>query len=439
MRSILNSRAYARRPLDPDADIEISVPSPKAVGEVVAFSRPLTVLVLAPTLHAGAADAGAVDLVRILRSAGHRVLIASNGGRLEDEVTDAGAEFIRLDVADFNPIFIARAAFALTRIVRARGCDLIHAHGRAAAWAGCLVSRMTGVPLITTWYKGYREQNVFKRLYNSAMVRGERVIAVSDQLAELISERYSLPPQQIAVVPASIDMTRFDPAAISADRLDVIRRAWGVAPDTKVILVVGRMLRRKGHHVAVKAVHRLKERGLKDFVCVFVGEDQGRTRYTGELWDLISSTETTDVVRLVGEIDDIPAAYAAATVVVSAAVQPEGLQRAILEAQAMARPVVVSDLAAGPEVVLAPPAVTEDRMTGLRVPAGDEAALAAALIRLFSLHESARAGIGGGGGGAGAGARRGRGRAWVATQFDAASIARATLELYAEIARVRPG
>ena len=77
------------------------------------FARPLTVLVLAPTLHAGAADAGAVDLVRILTGNGHRVIVASNGGRLEDDVTTAGAEFIRLDVADFNPIFILRAAFAL--------------------------------------------------------------------------------------------------------------------------------------------------------------------------------------------------------------------------------------------------------------------------------------------------------------------------------------
>ena len=422
----MNSRATARLPLDPGAESQIPIPNTRPPGEVVALSRPLTALVVAPTLHAGAADAGAIDLVRILQSNGHRAIVVSNGGRLEDEVAAAGAEFIRLDVADFNPVFILRAAFALARIVRERRCDLIHAHGRAAAWAGYLAARMTGVPLLTTWYKGFREQNVFKRLYNSAMVRGERVIAVSDQIAELIVERHHISPERIAVVPASIDMARFDPATISADRLDTIRRSWGVAPDTKVILVVGRMLRRKGHHVAVKAVHRLKERGLKDFVCVFVGEDQGRTRYTGELWDLISGTGTTDVIRLAGEGDDMPAAYAAATVVVSAAVQPEGLQRAVLEAQAMARPVVVSDLAAGPEVVLAPPAVTEDRMTGLRVPAGDEAALAAALIRLFSLSDAARAGIGA------------RGRVWVATQFDAPSIARATLGVYAEIARARP-
>jgi len=179
--------------------------------------------------------------------------------------------------------------------------------------------------------------------------------------------------------------------------------------------------------VVVKAVHRLKERGLKDFVCVFAGEDQGRTRYTGELWDLVTATETSDVVRLTGAVDDdMPAAYAAATVVISASVQPEGLQRAILEAQAMARPVVVSDLAAGPDAVLAPPAVADDRMTGLRVPAGDEAALAAALIRLFSLSDVGRTAMGA------------RGRDWVAEHFDAASIARATLSLYADVTRARP-
>src|SRR5437762_12646550 len=108
------------------------------------------------------------------------------------------------------------------------------------------------------------------------MVRGDRVISVSDQLAELIVERYSVAPERLTVVPASIDLARFDPAAVAAERIEAMRRAWGVTPDTKVILVVGRMLRRKGHHVAVKAVHRLKQRGLRDFVCVFAGEDQGR-------------------------------------------------------------------------------------------------------------------------------------------------------------------
>ena len=90
----------------------------------------------------------------------------------------------------------------------------------------------------------------------------------------------------------------------------------------------------------------------------------------------------------------MPAAYAASSVVVSAAIQAEGLQRAILEAQAMERPVIVSDLGAGPDVVLAPPMVSEDRMTGLRFSAGDDAALAAALMRLFSMPAEQQRGIG---------------------------------------------
>jgi glycosyltransferase involved in cell wall biosynthesis len=392
---------------------------------VLAFARPLTVLVVVPTLHAGAADAGAIDLVRILKSGGHRVIVASRGGRLEDEIDLLEAEFVRLDVESNNPLVMLRSAFALARIMREKRCDLVHAHGRAAAWSACLAGKMSRVPLLTTWYKGFREQNAFKRIYNSVMVRGERVIAVSDQIAELIVERYHIAPSRIAVVSASIDTERFNRDAVSIDRLDAIRRTWGVTPDTKVILVVGRMLRRKGHDVVVKAVHRLKERGLKDFVCVFAGEDQGHTHFTGELWDLIGATGTSDVVRLAGAVDDMPAAYAAATIVVSAAIQLEGLQRAILEAQAMACPVVVSDLAAGPDVVLAPPAVPEERMTGLRVPAGDEAALAAALIRLFSLTDAARAAIGG------------RGRAWICEHFDAAGIERTTLALYADVTRAR--
>ena len=100
---------------------------------------------------------------------------------------------------------------------------------------------------------------------------------------------------------------------------------------------------------------RLKDMGLKDFIFVFVGEDGGNARYAGEIWDQVLASELTDVVRLIGPVDDMPAAYAAASVVVSAAIQTEGLQRTILEAQAMERPVVASDLGAGPDAVLAPP------------------------------------------------------------------------------------
>ncbi len=387
--------------------------------------RPLTVLIVVPTLQAGAAEAGAVDLVRILTTAGHRAIVMSRGGRLEPQVKDAGGEFIYADVASKNPAIMARNVAAISRLVRSRGCDVIHAHGRAPAWSAYVASRLTRVPFVTSWYKGFREQNALKRLYNSVMARGDRIVAVSDQLAELISERYRVPTDQIEVVPASIDHSHFDPGSISAERAEAMRRAFGVTAHEKVVLVVGRLLRRKGHHVAVRAARRLKETGLKDFVFVFVGEDEGHSRYTGDLWDEVAANDLTTVVRLIGPVDDMPAAYAISSVVVSAAIQTEGLQRAILEAQAMERPVVVSDLGAGPDAVLSPPMVPEDRMTGLRFSAGDDGALATALVRLFSMPADQQRAIGQ------------RGRSWVIGHFSRSAVTDLTLRLYSGLATAK--
>jgi glycosyltransferase involved in cell wall biosynthesis len=413
-----STAALSSRDMPPSSSSIHIEPTPKPV-------RALTVLIAVPTTEIGAADEGAVDLAAILAGAGHHPIVVSSGGRLEPRLAAAGAELIRLDMASRNPAVIARHAAALLGLVRRRGCDIVHAHGRAAAWSAYAAARMAGVPFLTSWYKGFREQNTFKHLYNGVMARGDRVITPSDQIADLIVARHRTPRERIAVIPSAVDLDRFDPTALTIERINAMRRTWGVKGDTHVILIAGRMLRRKGHHVAVQAARRLKDMGIKNFLFVFAGEDQGRSRYSGELWDLVLATGTADVVRMAWRPADLPAAYGAALALVSAAIQPEGLQRAILEALAMGRPVVVSDLAAGPDIVQAPPAVAEERMTGLRFATGDDEALAAALVRLLSMRDAARRAIGR------------RGREWVATHCDADTVTRQVLAVYAAVAKKR--
>ena len=386
------------------------------------LEKPITVLIVVPTLDVGAAEIGAVELVRILHGAGHRAIVVARAGRLLADITAAGAAFIPLNVASKNPFVMLRNAAVLIRLARERDCDVIHALGRAGAWSAYIAARLRGIPFVTSWYKGFREQNFLKRLYNGVMARGDRVVAGCEQIAQLVNDRYGTPWEKIAVVPCSIDFDHFDPARVTRERIAAVRQAWGVNDDTKIILIAGRILRRKGHHVAVRAMQRLKDFGLTNFLCVFVGEDRGHTNYTGELWDLVLATGTMDVIRMAAPVRDMPAAYGAACVVVSAAVQPEGVQRSMLEAQAMERPVIVSDLGAGPDVVLTAPAVPESRITGLRFHAGDDRALAAALMQLFSMPEPTVRAIGR------------RGRDWVLGHFDARIGAEQMLRLYGEMA-----
>ena len=183
------------------------------------------------------------------------------------------------------------------------------------------------------------------------------------------------------------------------------------------------MLRRKGHHVVVAGraasqATRREERGLR--VYRRGPGTQPLCRRTVGLWCRRPRPATSSAPP--DRSTTSPAAYAAATVVVSAATQPEGLQRAILEAQAMARPVIISDAGAGADSVLATASRDrrpDDRDCGSRPPMRRSSPRR--WCGCLSLPDSARHAIGA------------RGRAWVTGRFAPEATAEPLLRLYAEV------
>jgi glycosyltransferase involved in cell wall biosynthesis len=127
------------------------------------------------------------------------------------------------------------------------------------------------------------------------------------------------------------------------------------------------------------------------------------------------------VVKRVGHCRDMPAALLAASVLVAPSIEPEAFGRSAVEAQAMGTPVVVSDLGAAPETVLAPPEASPDMRTGWRVPSGDAEALAEALSQALALGAAARDAM----------ARRAR--AHVEQNFSLERMTRETLDAYATV------
>lgn len=353
----------------------------------------VTVLQIVPALDAGGAERTAVDVAAALVGAGARAIVATSGGRLVEELRAAGAEWLPFPAATKNPARILWNAERLRRLIAREDVAIVHARSRAPAWSGLLAAWRAGVPFVTTYHGAYKPGGALKGWYNSVMARGDAVIANSRFTAAMIAERHPAARGRIEVIYRGTDLARFDPGAVPAGRVAALRAAWGVAERRRIVLLPARLTGWKGQAVLIDAAALLRARGIDDVDYVLAGDAQGRSDYVAALERRIAGHGLKGVVRIVGHCSDMPAANRAADVVAVPSTEPEAFGRTAVEAQAAGRPVVVSDLGAVPETVLAPPDCAAESRTGWRVPPGDAAALADALAEALALDTDARAGL----------------------------------------------
>jgi glycosyltransferase involved in cell wall biosynthesis len=353
-------------------------------------ARP-TILQIVPQLDAGGAELSAVEMAEAVVRAGGRALVLAEPGRLMARVTAAGGEAIAFPAAAKNPLKLLANARALRKMVAAEGADLIHARSRAPAWSALYAARAASVPFVTTYHGAYAETNALKKLYNGVMARGDVVIANSRYTADLIASRYRTPRKRLEIIHRGVDIDAFDPGKISPDRIEALRRRWGVTPEQRVILQPARLTRWKGQAVLIDAVARLAKGGaLQGATAILAGDAQGRDGYLKELQDQIELRGLQGSVRLVGHVDDMPAAYLASFVSVVASIEPEAFGRTAIEAAAVGCPVIATDIGAPPETVLAQPTAAREETTGWLVPPGSPEALACALSEALALAPNER-------------------------------------------------
>jgi glycosyltransferase involved in cell wall biosynthesis len=384
------------------------------------------VLQVIPDLETGGAERTTVDVAAAIVARGWRALVVSEGGRLVQELEACGAEHIVLPVASKNPLTILANAWRLRRLARVRGVALIHARSRAPAWSALLAARWAGLPLVTTYHGIYKQTNALKAWYNSVMARGDLVIANSRYTADLISARNAFARDRLVVIHRGSNLRALDPVAVTPQRRAGMAEQFGSAGDRPVLLQLARLTGWKGQRVVIAAMAELKRRGARLPLAILAGDDQGREGYRAELLRAIADHGLEDDIRLVGHCADVPAALAVSTLSVVASTEPEAFGRAAVEAQAAGVPVIVSDLGAVPETVLAPPEVTEAERTGWRVPPGDAKALADAIETVLALTPEARADL------------NARAARHVGAHFTVEAMCAATLETYARLINHAP-
>jgi len=375
------------------------------------FPGNVAILQVLPSLVTGGVERGTVEITRAIADAGATALVASAGGRMVPAIERAGGRHITLPLNSKNPLTMWRNASRLATLIGVENIAIVHARSRAPAWSAWWACQRAGAHFLTTYHGTYREDLPFKRRYNAVMAKGERVIAASRFIAGLIAAQHAVDPARIRIIPRGVDPAVFDPAVINGGRIARLAAEWRLPDGAAVALLPGRLTSWKGQAVLIEAVARLARR---DVCCVLVGSDQGRWRYTAGLIRQGEAYGIADRLRLVGECDDMPAALMLADVVVHASTEPEAFGRVVIEAQAMGRPVIASDLGGPVETV-------EHGVTGWRVPPGDAAALAAAIELVLALPAADRAEL----------ARRARGA--VLLNYTVAAMQAATLAVYEDL------
>jgi glycosyltransferase involved in cell wall biosynthesis len=338
------------------------------------------ILQVLPELVTGGVERGTVDIAGAIAEAGGRSLVASGGGRMANELHRAGAEHITLPLEAKSPFAIRRNARRLAEVIRANGVDIVHARSRAPAWSALFASRRTGAHFVTTFHGTYNLGPPFKKLYNSVMTRGERVIAISQFIADHMVKTYKTDPAKIRVIYRGVNMDIFDPQKVPAVRVIQLVDQWRLPDGVPVVLLPARLTRWKGQALLIEALARLGDGNVR---CLLVGDDQGRTKYRRELERLVRRRNLDSVVHIVGECSDMAAAYKLADVVVSASTDPEAFGRVMVEAQAMGKPVIGAAHGASPELIL-------PGRTGWLFEPGNVEQLAEALSAALSLDTGAR-------------------------------------------------
>jgi len=327
----------------------------------------LSVVQMLPELESGGVERGTLEIGKYLADHNHRSFVISAGGRMVPQLEGEGSNHVTWKVGSKSPI-ILKYLIPLRRMLKRERIDVLHLRSRMPAWVGYMVWKTLPRkkrPILVTTFHGFYSVNS----YSAIMTKGMGIIAISKSIKQHIKQAYGV-TSGIELIFRGVDKEKFDPSAVSAERVDQFRTRWQISDDRPVIMLPGRLTRLKGQDVFIHALSQLHH---EDYQAVMVGDTEDNPGFTGELAQLIRDLGLEKNISMVGHCDDMPAALMLADIVVSASSnEPEAFGRTTIEAMAMGKPVIATAHGGSLETV-------SPGRTGWLVTPGDDGELAQAL------------------------------------------------------------
>jgi glycosyltransferase involved in cell wall biosynthesis len=301
----------------------------------------LTILQVLPALMSGGVEREVLDIAEGLVKAGHKSFVASAGGRLVSTLYQHGSRHFDLPLDSKNPFVIIKNILRLRNLIKLHNIDIIHAQSRAPAWSAYYAAKLSKCHFVTTIHGAHGTKGFLKRFYNSIMTKGEKIIAVSEFIADYARNNYNFDHNKIEVIHCGTNINKFDYEQLDEKRMIELARSLRIPTDKPIIMLPGRLTRSKGHLLLLEAIKKLPP---KSVTCLFVGDDSGHLRYREELQNKIDEYGLQKMVIITSNVSDMSAIYGLSDIVTCISTKPEAFGLVSIEGQAMGRMVVVSNL-----------------------------------------------------------------------------------------------
>jgi glycosyltransferase involved in cell wall biosynthesis len=296
---------------------------------------------------------------------GHKVYVASSGGKMLPEFIKEGVTFLPVPIATKKEIGhkIAMCEFVLAGAVRRYGIQIAHSNSRTTQVLAALLCRHANICHVYTCH-GYFKRRLLRRLFPCW---GDKIIAISQQVKEHLMQDFRVDEKKIALVHNGIDVDTFL-SGRGADKM-CAKNSLGLG-DSPVIGIVARLSEVKGHKYLVAAMKEV----LKDFpdakllIC-------GEGKEKAALAKLAEELGLTDSIIFRPQSRGTKEVLLAMDIFVMPSLH-EGLGLALMEAMAAGVPVIGSCVGGIKTLI-------NDGVTGLLVKPADSPGLAAAIVSML--------------------------------------------------------
>lgn len=304
---------------------------------------------------------------------------ATPDGKFENGIGELGAKFFPLDM---SRQFYLRSIRQLSGIIKNNKIDLVHSQGARGDFYTRIAGRVAGSPhnlcTIAMPVEGFDVRpwrKIIYRAIDSFTGRDvDKFIVVSDALKRILIEKRRISEHRVVRVYNGIELEQYHQDAEDGK----IRKEWGVPQEAPLIGAIGRMVWQKGFKFLIRAITKAVQ-AVPNAKFIFVGDGP----LENELGALSEELGVRDRIVFAGFRSDINEILAEIDLLVVPSLL-EGFPMVTLEAMAMAKPIVATNISGINEQIT-------NGIDGILVPSKNPAALAKAIIRVLNDQEYAQA------------------------------------------------